>query len=95
MEETALKTLHEAAGPFQPQLGQGAAFAAKARQRAGNPAPHAELACAVLCGLSADAAAGLTDAALQNLPVNGLEPAFELWRQRIQAHLTSSEVAQT
>jgi hypothetical protein len=88
IEEAALKTLWEAAGPFQPQLGQGAAFAAKARQRAGNPAPHTELACAVLCGSSADVAAGLTDAALDNLPADELEPAFEIWRRRIQAHLT-------
>ena len=34
--EAELQSLHGAAGSFAPQLAQGAAFAAKARQRAGN-----------------------------------------------------------
>lgn len=88
LEETALKALRELAGPYQPQLAQGAAFAAKARQRAGNPAAHTERACVVLCCLSASAAAALTDAALEHLPSAGPEPVYEVWRCRIQAHFT-------
>jgi hypothetical protein len=38
----------------------------------------------VLCGLSASDAAAVTDAALENLPANEAEPAFEVWRRRIQ-----------
>lgn len=83
-----LALLREAAGPYLPQLAQGAAFAAKARARAGNPAEHTELACQVLCGLSADAAAALTDEALENLPPDGSVPAYEVWRRRIQQHLS-------
>jgi len=86
VQRDALAALRDAAGRYRPHLAQGVAFAAKARQRAGNPAPHTELACAVLCGMSADTAAHVTDIALQELLPNGPEPAYEVWRQRIQAH---------
>jgi len=97
--ETALQALRESARPHHPQLAQGAAFAAKARQRASNPAAHTERACQVLCGVAAEAAAGLTDRALADLPgdLRGLTPparppAFEIWRQRIQTHFVKAEV---
>lgn len=86
----AIEDLKRAAGEHAPQLAQGAAFAAKARVRAGNPTPHTELACRVLCGMSAEEAAAITDAAGLGLPddppANGTPsvPAFEVWRQRIQ-----------
>jgi enediyne biosynthesis protein E3 len=82
----ALINLQIAAGPFRPHLAQGAAFAAKARQRAGNPACHTEMACELLCGLDADSAAEITDIALQALSSLGSEPEYELWRSRIRAH---------
>lgn len=82
---SALEALCRAAGPFRPQLAQGAAFAAKARARAGNPATHTETACRALSGLSAPEAAELTDVCLYDLPADGAEPAFEVWRRRIQA----------
>ncbi len=84
VNETALNLLRDASGVFQPQLAQGAAFAAKARCRAGNPTAYTERACRVLCGLSATDAAAITDAALENLPASEAEPAFEVWRRRIQ-----------
>lgn len=90
----SIRVLHVAAEPHQACLAQGAAFAAKARQRAGNPAPHTLLACEILCGLSADAAANVTDLALRDLPAAGPEPAYEVWRQRIQAHFTYEEIPQ-
>lgn len=82
---TGIETLRTAAGPYRPHLAQGAAFAAKARQRAGNPAAHTALACRVLCGLSDDRAANVTELALNDLSAPGPEPAYEVWRQRIQA----------
>jgi hypothetical protein len=94
VDRSAIEALRTAAEPYQPQLTQGVAFAAKARQRAGNPAPHTTLACEILCGLSADAAAAVTDAALQDLPSDGPEPAYEVWRRRIQAQLTKEVVTQ-
>lgn len=84
VSEAELLHLRQLAGKFQPQLAQGAAFAAKARQRAGNMAPHTQLAAQILCGMSAAAAAQVTDAALENLPADGELPAYEVWRQRIQ-----------
>ncbi len=82
-----LETLKEKAGPYQAQLAQGAAFAAKARQRAGNLTPHTEMASQVLCNLPALEAALLTDTALENLPAGTPElPVFEIWRQRIQTY---------
>jgi hypothetical protein len=85
----ALEALRRASGSWQPQLAQGAAFAAKARQRAGNSAAHTELACHVIGDMSSDTAARLTDLALQELPAGGEQPSYELWRQRIQAQFAA------
>jgi hypothetical protein len=85
--ETA--ALASMAGPCRPALAQGAAFAAGARERAGNPAPHTELACLTLCGCSAAAAAAVTDTALQGLAPVGDLPAYEAWRLRIQQHFAA------
>ncbi len=80
-----LETLRRAAGAHAPLLAQGVAFAAKARERAGNPAEHTELATRVICGASAAAAAAVTDEAGRGLPADASgEPAFEVWRRRIQ-----------
>jgi hypothetical protein len=84
----AIGRLRGTAGPHLAPLAQGAAFAAKARQRAGNLVPHTELACRVLCGMAADAAAAITDECLAQLPPDGRETAYEQWRQRIQERLT-------
>jgi len=34
----------------------------------------------------------LTDEALADLPADGVLPAFEIWRQRIQAHWSKEAV---
>jgi hypothetical protein len=86
VSESALEALCSEAGPFRPQLGQGAAFAAKARQRAGNLTDYTELAVGKLCGLSAVEAAGLCDAELTPHTTDSSEPSYELWRRRIQRH---------
>jgi len=91
-DRLTVEALRSLAQLYQPQLAQGAAFAAKARQRAGNPAAHTELACRILCGLPATEAAEVTDTALEQLPSDGVEPAYEIWRQRIQAHFIKQEV---
>jgi len=83
--EAEVESLLAAAGPHAPQLAQGVSFAAKARQRAGNPTPQTTLACRVVWGLPAAEAAAVSDEALQNLPPDRPgEPAFEVWRRRIQ-----------
>jgi hypothetical protein len=88
----AVEWLRAKALPYLSHLAQGAAFAAKTRQRAANPAPHTEMACRVFCRLSADAAAQITDRALVNLPEDQKIPAYEVWRQRIQAHFLLAKV---
>jgi hypothetical protein len=85
-----VERLKTASGVFRAALAQGAAFAAKARQLAANPIPHTEMTCQMFCGLSAAAAAQLTDAMLEKLPEDGEVPAFEIWRQRIQTQLSGS-----
>jgi len=65
-DERGLTEVFGAAEEFQPDLAQGAAFAAKARLRAGNLVPHTEHACQAFCNMSArDAAHRL--ASLQRL----------------------------
>jgi hypothetical protein len=82
-----VEELVEAAGlTYRPPLAQGVVFAAKTRLRAGNPAPHTNLACQTICGMSPVEAAYLFDKTGHALPMDGPEPAFEVWRQRIQAH---------
>jgi enediyne biosynthesis protein E3 len=85
-----VEALRAAAGPCAPMLAQGAAFAAKARLRAGNPAPHTDEATAALCGRSSADAAALTDAALAaalgDAPTDEL-PAYARWRRRVQEAL--------
>jgi enediyne biosynthesis protein E3 len=86
VSEASLGALRESAGPHRPHLAQGAAFAAKARQRAGNLTDYTDIAVRVLGGVSAREAAHLTDMSLENLPANAAQPAYEIWRQRIQQH---------
>jgi hypothetical protein len=93
-----VEALLAAAGRHAPQLAQGVAFAAKARQRADSLTAHTELACQVICGRSADEAAAVTDEALRDLPPDFTsdrpdEPAFEVWRRRIQDHLSQRSPA--
>jgi hypothetical protein len=80
----AIARLAEAGRRYRAELAQGAAFAAKARLRAGIAADHTEAACRILCDMPAREAAAITDDALKNPPVDGEQPAFEIWRRRIQ-----------
>jgi len=88
--EAALEYLRQLSNEFWPCLAQGAAFAAKARHRAGNSTAYTELAARKLTGLSASEAAQLTDSTLENLPAYGQLTAYEIWRRRIQAHFRST-----
>jgi enediyne biosynthesis protein E3 len=90
INETSLAELRAKSGSFSPQLAQGAAFAAKARQRAGNVTDYTNLATSVFCSMSALDAARLCDQTEENLPDNAEPPAFEVWRRRIQNHFAPS-----
>ncbi len=87
VERGELKRIRERAAGHEGHLAQGAAFAAKARQCAGNLMPHTEAACEVYCETSANMAAKATDDALIELPADEDIPAFEVWRVRVRSSL--------
>ena len=89
VDREAIQTLQQASGPHRSQMAVGAAIAAKFRQQAGTSAPHTELACDILCGLSGEQVAYITDIARENLPDNAAEPAYEIWRQRLAAQFAA------
>jgi len=84
-------SLLKAAEPFTLHLAQGAAFAAKARQRAGIALAYTDLVCQALCGMTASEAARITDLALEGLPTGGQQTAYEVWRERIRSQLCRSQ----
>jgi enediyne biosynthesis protein E3 len=87
--EDGLGRLAAASGRYRLHAAQGAAFAAGARVRAGNLVPHVDLACELLCGLDARAAADVTDGAL--CAVRGGEAEdYERWRAEIRALLAAA-----
>jgi hypothetical protein len=92
VEQAVIEALQVAAQPYWSELSQGAAFAAKSRQRAGNLTAHTEVACQVLCAMSAEAAAGITDRMLEDLHPDRANPAYEVWRRRIQAQFVAVQV---
>jgi enediyne biosynthesis protein E3 len=81
---SGLELLRRAAGLSAPSLAQGCAFACGARHRAGNPADHTGLAARILCGVTADAAAAMTQEESFGLPPDGDAPAYEVWRRRLR-----------
>lgn len=83
--EDELRHFAAAAGPHRSSLAQGVTFAAKARERAGNPAAHTEMASRTICEMTAADAARVTDEALVGATSEGDIPAFEVWRRRIQS----------
>lgn len=85
-----LEYLIAAAECHSVDLGQGVVFGAEARELAGIQTDHTELACQVVCGLSASEAAKLTYVAKQKPLVDCNEsPAYEKWRANIRALLRS------
>lgn len=88
---SAVKYMVDVAGPYSGAYAQGVAFAAKARQCAGNMAVHTEEACRVACQMSAADAAAVTEEARKGLTQREGQPAYELWRTRIQQVFRNSE----
>jgi enediyne biosynthesis protein E3 len=85
----AITAVRRMAGIHTAALAQGAAFAAKARELAGNPARHTELTCAKLCGISAAEAAALCDQTLSYLAGRN-SFSYQAWRELVQKSLSSS-----
>lgn len=78
-----IEKLKNSSGVNLSNLAQGAAFAARARQRAGNPSEQTDLACRMFCLCTSTEAALITDRKLENLSSDAEIPAYEIWRQRI------------
>jgi hypothetical protein len=72
----------------RPALAQGAAFAAKARELAGNSAPETELACEVFCHTSAKVAAQTSDETLTHLKSLTPNPRYRDWVIGVEERLT-------
>lgn len=85
-----IRELVQQAGRNAMALSQGMAFAAKARQRAGNMVPHTETACSIGCGMSASDAARVTDDALSHIDPTGQQLSYESWRTQIQRAFRST-----
>jgi len=92
VDRVAVEALVSVAGVHRPELAQGAAFAAKARLLPGLASEHTEVACQLICGMPAETAAAATDEALADLPPDGAEPAFEVWRGRLRGLFASPVV---
>jgi len=88
VNQAAIATLQRAAGQWALHMGVGTAIAANARMRAESPAPYAERACKILTGVRSAEASEIVERAFIDLPPDGREPAYEIWRQRIMAQLT-------
>jgi len=89
VEPALVEDMLRRSGEHAPSLAQGAAFAAVSRERAGNPAAETELACQIFWGCGAAEAAGVVIEAGEGLPQDGAEPAFEIWRRRIQERFSA------
>jgi enediyne biosynthesis protein E3 len=81
--------LRDAAGADWTALAQGAAFAAEARRRAGNPTADSDTGCRALCGLPAAGAAAIAREEMSGLPADGAAPAYEVWRGRIRGRMAA------
>ena len=88
----ALRELVELSGEHYSSMAQGSAFATEARRRAGNVTEHTILACRTITGLPAERAGGITSFERDGLPYDGAQPAFEIWRRRIQSHFTQRSI---
>lgn len=84
-----IASICDAVGDYLPHLAQGAAFAAKARQRAGNLVAHTAMACEIISRRSIEEIIQIVDTSLLDLPQN--ETAYETWRSRIRAQLAISK----
>jgi hypothetical protein len=86
----SLDWLRRVSQAYAPHVAQGAAFAAAARERAGNPSAHTDAACRLLAGRSPADAAAVVNAAADALPRDGAVPSYEAWRGRIRASLAGA-----
>lgn len=85
-----IRILRLASGTYHPHLAQGVVFAAGARSRAANLAEHTDLACQLLCALSLQQAAAISDGTRCQAQADS-DPAYEVWRRLIREHFAQQE----
>jgi enediyne biosynthesis protein E3 len=90
VNEGAIETLKKLVGGYRYHLAMGVAIAANARHTVGNPSNYVKLACEILCGISSEEASHMVDVARENLPPDGVEPAYEVWRRRLVDQFAAS-----
>jgi hypothetical protein len=83
IDEQELRTLAHRAGGQLGNLAQGCAFAANARVRAGIVPEHTALATKVYCDTTPEEAARVANELRPDDQVEGDQPAYEVWRQRL------------
>lgn len=84
-----LASVLELSGIHGPRLAEGVVMAARARHQVGNPGERVESASRVICELSSAECAEIAATALTDLPTDDIEPAYEIWRQRIRSQFTN------
>ena len=89
--EEELKTFADRSGEHLPGVAQASAFAATARLEAGLLVPHTDLATQVLCGMSAEQAHAVSEAAKPEPPYTGDVPPYEVWRRRLAQRFAVEE----
>jgi enediyne biosynthesis protein E2 len=91
IDQSGLRRLLEFGACYRSELALGAVLAAKARVLAGVATTHTEAATRILCDRSAQDAAEITNVAAVDLPPDGSEPAYEVFRRRIVQLATTKE----
>lgn len=81
VDSRELEDLLARSGSLSNAFAQGVVFASEARRRAGNPVPHADLACRIVLGMPLALAA---DIAVRCIPLGVDIESYQTWRERIQ-----------
>ncbi len=99
VEQPTLVKLKELAGDRASHLALGSAMAAKCRYTAGNIIDYTNMACSVLCGMTASQVAEIVVKAFEevdvdpNEPLNVEQPVFETMRENVRSHFLKVPVA--
>jgi hypothetical protein len=88
VERAVIEELQGVVGDYLPQLALGVAIASNARHSVGNPSPNADLASLVVWGRPSRDVSRMVDEARENVTASANEPAYEVWRQRIEQQFT-------
>ncbi|NEZ63615.1 DUF1702 family protein [Leptolyngbyaceae cyanobacterium CCMR0082] len=98
VERETLLSLKQLAGDSCSYLALGSALAAKCRYTAGNIIEYTNLACSILCGMSASDASIVVVKALEELeanpnePLDVAQPVFETMREHVRNQLARTLV---